>query len=121
MKASRDVIENCVRGLGATPPPPAGRILQVSSSFKYEQNAAGATCADKIGRMWINGAEVTPAASYRVTMNNFLAAGGDGFTVFNEGTSPLGGAQDIDAWVAYFALFPGGIPVPALDRIVAKP
>ena len=35
-------------------------------------------------------------------MNNFLATGGDGFTVFNEGTDALGGAQDIDAWVAYF-------------------
>ena len=72
--------------------------------------------------MWINGVEVTPAASYRVTMNNFLAAGGDGFTVFNEGTDALGGAQDIDAWVAYFGTFgSAGIPVPPLNRIVAKP
>ncbi len=35
-------------------------------------------------------------------MNNFLATGGDGFTVFNEGTNSLGGAQDIDALIAYF-------------------
>jgi 5'-nucleotidase len=33
---------------------------------------------------------------------SFLAAGGDGFTVFNQGTDPLGGAQDIDALVDYF-------------------
>jgi 5'-nucleotidase len=72
--------------------------------------------------MWVNGVEVTPTSSYRVTMNNFLATGGDGFTVFNEGTDALGGAQDIDAWVAYFATFgSAGIPVPALDRIIAKP
>ena len=38
-------------------------------------------------------------------MNNFLASGGDGFTVFNEGTDALGGAQDIDALVAYFGSF----------------
>lgn len=84
---------------------------------------AGATCADKIGRMWINGVEVGQDTLYRVTMNNFLAAGGDGFTLFNDpsATNVLGGAQDIDAWVAYFGLFPGGIAVPALDRIVAKP
>jgi len=57
-----------------------------------------------------------------VTMNNFLAAGGDGFTVFNEGTDALGGAQDIDALVDYFqANEPGGIAVPALNRIVPKP
>ena len=30
-------------------------------------------------------------------MNNFVATGGDGFTIFNQGTEPLGGAQDIDA------------------------
>jgi 5'-nucleotidase len=57
-----------------------------------------------------------------VTMNNFLAFGGDGFIVFNEGTSALGGAQDIDAFVeAFEAAEPAGIAVPTLNRIVAKP
>jgi 5'-nucleotidase len=70
--------------------------------------------------MWVGGVEVLPTASFRVTMNNFLASGGDGFTVFNEGSAALGGAQDIDAWVAYFqAAEPVGIAVPPLDRIVA--
>jgi 5'-nucleotidase len=55
-------------------------------------------------------------------MNNFLATGGDGFTVFNEGTNPLGGDIDLDALVAAFtAAAPAGIAVPPLDRIVAKP
>jgi 5'-nucleotidase len=95
------------------------RILQVSSTFRYEQNAAGAACADKVGRMFVAGVEVTPTDSFRVTMNSFLAAGGDGFTVFNEGTEALGGAQDIDALVAAFAAAePAGIAVPPLDRIV---
>jgi 5'-nucleotidase len=63
-----------------------------------------------------------PADPYRVTMNNFLATGGDGFTVFNQGTAALGGAQDIDALVAYFqAAEPAGIAVPPLTRIIAKP
>ena len=65
---------------------------------------------------------VGPTDSFRVTMNNFLAAGGDGFTVFNEGTDALGGAQDIDALVDYFQAAGGaGIAVPPLNRIVAKP
>ncbi|MGZ8739637.1 MAG: bifunctional metallophosphatase/5'-nucleotidase [Gaiellaceae bacterium] len=101
--------------------PTTHRFLQISSTLKYESAPTAAACVDKIGKMWVSGVEVTPTSSYRVTMNNFLASGGDGFTVFNEGTAALGGAQDIDAWVAYFALFPGGINVPALDRIVAKP
>jgi 5'-nucleotidase len=96
------------------------RILQVSNTFSYEQNESATACADKIGRMFVSGVEVTSTASFRVTMNNFLAFGGDGFTVFNEGTSALGGAQDIDALVAAFAAAePAGIAVPPLDRIVA--
>jgi 5'-nucleotidase len=103
--------------------PSAGnRILQISSTFTYESNPGGATCAAKIGRMWVNGVLVQPADTFRVTMNNFLATGGDSFTVFNEGTSALGGAQDIDAFVAYFhAAGAAGIAVPPLDRIVAAP
>jgi 5'-nucleotidase len=55
-------------------------------------------------------------------MNNFLATGGDGFTVFNEGTNSLGGAQDIDALAAYLsAAGPAGVAVPPLNRITAKP
>ena len=53
-------------------------------------------------------------------MNNFLATGGDGFSVFNQGTDSLGGAQDIDAFVdAFAAAEPAGIAVPPLTRITA--
>jgi 5'-nucleotidase len=118
----RRLLQQQFQGCGGTAPA-GGRFLQISSTFKYEEVPVGtaAACADRIGRMWVDGVLVTPTSSYRVTMNNFLASGGDGFTVFNEGADALGGAQDIDAWVAYFALFPGGINVPVLDRIVAKP
>jgi len=96
------------------------RILQVSNTFRYEQDPAAPTCAGRIGRIWVAGVEMAPTDSFRVTMNSFLAAGGDGFTVFNEGTDALGGAQDIDALVAAFAASePAGIPVPPLDRIAA--
>src|SRR6266699_3160514 len=95
------------------------RILQISSTFRYEQDPSAATCEGRIGRMFVNGTEVGPADSFRVTMNNFLATGGDGFTVFKEGTNDLGGAQDIDALVAAFtAAGSAGIAVPPLDRIV---
>jgi 5'-nucleotidase len=98
------------------------RILQVSSTLKYEQAASGATCADKIGTMWVNGVPVAPGDTFRVTMNSFLATGGDGFAVFNQGTDPLGGAVDIDALADYFdAAGAAGIAVPTLDRIVPKP
>ncbi len=56
------------------------------------------------------GAVVNAAKTYRVTVNSFLATGGDGFTTLNNGSDRLGGAQDIDALTAYLA----GFKLPAL-------
>ena len=82
---------------------PGIRLLQVSKGFTYTydltQPAGSRVLA---GTIRINGTPVDPLASYRVAMNNFLASGGDGFTVFNEGTNPLGGEIDLDALVTYF-------------------
>jgi 5'-nucleotidase len=85
--------------------PSAGqmRVLQVSDGFTYTWSAAqpyGSHIVD--GSVAINGVAVDKAASYRVAMNSFLATGGDGFSVFNEGTDQLGGEIDIDAAVSYF-------------------
>ena len=49
-------------------------------------------------------------------MNNFLADGGDGFTVFKAGTAPLGGDQDIDAFGRYRPAHSPLAP-PPLNRI----
>jgi 5'-nucleotidase len=105
------------------------RTLQISATLKYEKSTTAlpasptaADCAAQIGVISINGVAINPATSYRVTMNNFLASGGDGFTAFNGGTDVLGGAQDIDSFVSYLtAAEPTGISVPALNRIVPKP
>jgi 5'-nucleotidase len=103
------------------------KTLQISAGLKYETAAIPASptpeqCAAQIGAISINGTAIDPAGSYRVTMNNFLATGGDGFTVFNSGTDVLGGAQDIDSFAAYLgAAGTTGVAVPTLGRIVPKP
>jgi len=79
------------------------RILQVSRGFTYSYDSRrpeGSRVTP--GSVAINGVPVDKAASYRVAMNNFLATGGDGFSVFNEGTDQLGGEIDLDAAVNYF-------------------
>jgi 5'-nucleotidase len=94
------------------------KTLQISSTLTYQLNPSAANCADRIGEIKVNGEVVSPTTSLRVTMNNFLATGGDGFAVFNEGTDPLGGAQDIDSFADYLtAAGPSGLNVPALNRI----
>ncbi|MFY9459334.1 MAG: bifunctional metallophosphatase/5'-nucleotidase [Aquabacterium commune] len=93
------------------------RILVPSAGFKYTYVATNA-CDSRIQNMRLvdvnsgavieqivdaSGAVVDAAKTYRVTINNFLQTGGDGFTTFIGGTSPVGGAQDIDALTAYLA------------------
>lgn len=64
------------------------------------------------------GAPIDPAGTYRVTMNSFLAAGGDSFTVFNQGTDVTVGAVDLDAMEEYLRAVPMR-QLPALGRVTA--
>jgi 5'-nucleotidase len=62
--------------------PGTARILSVSAGFTYTWDGAvpQATC-EKVSNIAINGTPLNPAATYRVTVNSFLAGGGDGFAV----------------------------------------
>jgi 5'-nucleotidase len=83
--------------------PARPRILQVSNGFSYTWDAAKPfgerIVTDSIS---LHGQPVEPATSYRITVNGFLAAGGDGFTVLKSGTAPRIGVYDVDALYAYF-------------------
>ena len=66
--------------------------------------------------------------TYRVTVNNFMATGGDGFTTLKAGTNRLGGAQDVDALVAYLARYKSPnaaydprLPATGIPRITRLP
>ncbi len=80
------------------------RILQVSAGFTYTWSAIGPGC-DKIApeSIKLNGKVIDPLLDYRVTVNNFLADGGDKFFILIKGKQRLGGAQDVDALEAFFA------------------
>jgi len=96
--------------------PSAGsnRIMLPSANVKYSWSDSAKKVVD--GTLSFGGVAVDKAASYRVAMNNFMADGGDGYTVFKSCTSPLGGAVDLDAFAAYLGKHPGLAP-PALNRI----
>ena len=112
--------------------PSAGalRVLQVSDGFTYSYSFTGGdtTATPPVagvgtitpGSVMIGADQVDPMASYRVAMNNFLASGGDGFSVFNLGTDPLGGEIDLDAFVNYFGANSPVAPGPQ-DRITRLP
>lgn len=93
------------------------KILQVSEGFSYTWQDS-APVGEKVdpSTILLDGVPVDLAASYRVTVNSFLATGGDGFTVLAEGTDRLGGAVDVDALEAYLQANTPLAP-PALGRI----
>ena len=86
------------------------------------QRSASAPTGSKvaIGSIEIDGTPIDPAASYRVTLNNFLATGGDNFSTFTQCTDPLGGEIDLDALVRYFEENSPVAPGPQ-NRIVQIP
>jgi 5'-nucleotidase len=98
--------------------PKRPRILAVSRGFSYSWDAARPYGERVIAAsMMLNGKPVDPAASYRVTVNDFLALGGDGFTVLKQGSSPQFGIYDVEALFAYFQANEPITP-PATDRVV---
>jgi 5'-nucleotidase len=83
--------------------PKRPRILQISKGFSYAWDGARPYGEHVIAdRMSLNGQRIDPATSYRVTVNNYLALGGDGFTVLKEGAEARFGVYDIDALYSYF-------------------
>ena len=99
----------------------ANRIMQVSQGFSYTWQEKGTPC-DNVDpdSIMINGLVVDPAASYRVTVNNFMADGGDQYYVLTQGTNRLGGALDLDALESYF-LANGVVQPGSQNRIVKLP
>ena len=83
--------------------PKRPRILQVSSGFSYAWDAAKPYGEHVIAdRMALNGQRIDAATNYRVTVNSYLALGGDGFGVLKDGAAQRFGVYDVDALYAYF-------------------
>lgn len=111
----------------------ANRVMQSSNGLKYSWSASAPACAKIVDASFtptdvtvappvatgptqviVSGGVVqNPNKTYRITVNNFMATGGDGFGVLLGGTNVQGGAQDIDALVAYLAGYKS--PKPAYD------
>ncbi|WP_232366844.1 bifunctional metallophosphatase/5'-nucleotidase, partial [Alteripontixanthobacter muriae] len=92
-------------------------LLSPSAGFAFTYDTSRAP-GQRILSATLEGRPIHPAANYRVTMNSFLASGGDGFATFAEGTEAVTGPLDLDAMEAWFAMQPV-TPVPAEKRAVA--
>jgi len=121
----------------------ANRIMQISNGFAYTWDNSGG-CGTRIGsvtftptdlvanpaspaitgpavQIVVNGV-VQAVGPFRVTVNNFMATGGDNFSTFIGGVNVLGGAQDIDALTAFLASFKApAAPYDPTNPALSKP
>jgi len=99
--------------------PEQARILQPSAGFTYEWDSRRPH-GHRIEGMRLNGRVIDPSDDVRVTINSFLAAGGDSFRVLREGRDRVGGPLDIDALTEFLqaesALRPLSPKLPARIR-----
>ncbi len=90
--------------------------LGISEGFTYTYTppAAGAPSGTKgeVTGMWLDGEPLAEDDVFSVTVNSFLASGGDGFTTLNEGAGKQDtGKTDLQAQVDYFAEFASTSPL----------
>lgn len=100
-------------------PSAAGRVLSVSRGFTYSWDA-GKPPGQRIvaASLRLNGVAVAPETALRVTVNGFLAGGGDNITALRQGKDRRTGMMDIDAFELFVKAAGGaGIAPGTLDRI----
>jgi 5'-nucleotidase len=88
-------------------------MLTPSANFRFSYDKSR-SAGQRIVAMTLNGKPIDPAGTYRVAVNNFLASGGDNFTLLAAGRDPIDAGLDLDATEAYLATNP---PVPQPGRI----
>ncbi|WP_066910886.1 bifunctional metallophosphatase/5'-nucleotidase [Millisia brevis] len=90
-------------------------ILDVAGmTYRYDPAADAGAKVDRASVL-VGGAPLNPVAVYPVATNNFLASGGDGFTVFTSGTDEVVGRPDLDVFEAYLQANPNlGDPGPRI-------
>ena len=79
--------------------------LGISKGFVYTSDPTKPS-GSRITGMWLNGVPIAPATVYSVTVNSFLATGGDNFLELNNGAGKQDtGQTDLEAMVEYMAEF----------------
>ncbi len=82
--------------------------LGISKGFTYTFDDTRPQ-GSRITGMWLDGAPIAPATTYSVTVNSFLASGGDGFSELNNGAGKQDtGKTDLEGMVDYMAAFGSG-------------
>ena len=97
--------------------------LGVSEGFTYDIATtieAGECTSVTVSNVMLNGSSLDPAATYKVTVNSFLADGGDNFASFLNPSPRLDGGNDLEALANYLGTF-SPVAAPSTDRVNELP
>lgn len=84
--------------------------LGVSQGFRYTYDPSRAA-SDRVTAMYLNGVLIQPTDVFTVTINSFLASGGDNFGAFAQGANTAdSGKIDLQSMVDYFVANPTVAP-----------
>jgi 5'-nucleotidase len=87
---------------------PNGRMLQLSQGFSYTWDASRPVGQRVLPEsLRLDGRPITAASTVRVTVNGFLASGGDSFVLLKQGRDASTGMMDVDALELYVKNNPG--------------
>jgi 5'-nucleotidase len=81
------------------------QALTPSAGFTYRYDLSR-PMGDRVSDLTLEGKPLDMAASYRVTTNNFLAQGGDSFTLLAKQRDAVTGGVDLDAMEAWLEAVP---------------
>ena len=95
-----------------------GLLVILAAALALALNLLWTTDANPIGSKIVSvtlpdGSSLDPTATYTVAVNGYLATGGDGFTVFEEGQNVQTVGGDLEALVAYIQSLPQPFEAPA--------
>ena len=96
------------------------QVLACSSGFSFTYDRSRPV-GDRISAMTLNGTPIDPARTYRVTLNNFLANGGDTFSAFAAGRDRVVGISDLAALEAWLKASNARMPPTETRAIDASP
>lgn len=91
----------------------APMVFLPSSNFFFAYDLSR-PAGQRVVEMRLDGKPIVPEASYKIAVNNFLASGGDNFSVLDDKQDAVDVGLDLDALEAWLT---AGAKAPALGRI----
>jgi len=103
---------------------PFPRIMKPSGiRYSWQENDPAVFADNRViaSSIFVNGQPLDPAATYSLTANSFMAAGGDNYSVLTEGVNRVIGPVDLDALIDYIGALPQPFTAAVEGRLQVNP